>query len=71
LIKPSDLVNDRGNIALVLDLRHTNSIDASGVAVLVRVSHWLHAHAGELVLSGPSPELWLALQSAGLTVTGA
>jgi anti-anti-sigma factor len=66
----TDLVNDQGNLALVIDLRHTDSIDPSGVAVLVRASHRLHTHAGQLVLSGPSPELCVALQSAGLTVSG-
>ena len=66
----TDLVNDQGNLALVIDLRHTNSVDSRGVAVLVQASHRLDRHAGELVLSGPSPELCLALQSAGLTVTG-
>jgi anti-anti-sigma factor len=67
----TDLVNDQGNLALVIDLRNTNSIDSRGVAVLVQASDRLHRHAGELVLNGPSPELCLALQSAGLTVTGA
>jgi anti-anti-sigma factor len=67
----TDLVNNQGNLALVIDLRHTNWIDPSGVAVVVRASHRLHKHGGDLVLSGPSPELSLGLQSAGLTVTRA
>ena len=61
-----DLIDGQGNRHVVLDLRETTLVDPAGLAALVNAYKGMQRIAGELVLSGPSPDVIRAFRTAGL-----
>jgi len=61
-----DVIDGRVNRHLVLDLSATTLIDPIGYLVLLDASARMHESGGELVLSGPTPDVALGLGAAGL-----
>ncbi len=61
-----DLIDGQGNRHVVLDLRWTTLVDPAGLTVLVDAHKRMQRIAGELVLSGPSPEVLNVFRAADL-----
>lgn len=61
-----DLIDDQGNLALVIDLRDLDEIDPSGVEVLATAAAAEEVRGGALRLSGPSEVVLDALAVTGL-----
>ncbi len=61
-----DLIDDQGNLALVIDLRDLDEIDPSGVEVLATAAAAEEGRGGALRLSGPSEMVLDALAVTGL-----
>ncbi len=61
-----DLIEGQGNHQFVLDVRAMTSIDAVGFALLVDALNRVKENGGEMVLSGPTRGVALALTAAGL-----
>ncbi len=61
-----DLIDGQGNRHVVLDLRGTTLVDPAGLTVFVNAHKRMQRIAGELVLSGPSPDVISAFRTAGL-----
>jgi anti-anti-sigma factor len=66
----TDLAETQGNLHLVIDLRDAESLDPSGVAVLVDSSQRVRQHGWDLVLSSPPEAIQQALEGRGRTITG-
>lgn len=62
----TDLIDGQGNRHLVLDLRGTTLVDGAGLSVLVYAHRRVEMNAGQLVMSGASPEVRRVLEEAGL-----
>lgn len=62
----ADLIEGQGNRQLVLDLKEMTRIDATGLSVFVDAHKRIRRNAGELVLSGASPEVMRVFEAAGL-----
>lgn len=61
-----DLIDGQGNRHLVLDLSRMTLLDRNGLSVLVDAHKRMQRIAGELVFSGPRPDVVRAFESAGL-----
>ncbi len=70
-----DLINNQGNLRVVVDLERTTFIDSSGLALLVEALRWIRSRGGELTLASPARNVRRALEISGLnrvfTVTAA
>ncbi len=62
----TDLIDGQGNRHVVLDLRGTTVVDATGLSVLIHAHKRVQMNAGQLVMSGASPEVLRVLEVAGL-----
>ena len=61
-----DVIDDQGNRRLVVDLRATTFIDATGLSVLVLALKRMQKNGGELVLSAPASDVAAAFDATGL-----
>ena len=61
-----DLIEDQGNLAMVLDLSEMTFIDSSGLSVLVHALKRMRDHGGRLTLSSPKPATSKVLEISGL-----
>ena len=61
-----DVIDGQGNLRLVVDLRATTFIDATGFAVLVDALKRMQKNGGEFVLSAPASDVAAAFRAAGL-----
>ena len=61
-----DVIDGQGNRHVVLDLRGTTLVDPAGLTAVVDAHQRMQRIAGELVFSGPSPDLIHAFRSADL-----
>jgi anti-anti-sigma factor len=61
-----DVIDGQGNRRMVLDLRKTTRVDAVGFAVMVDALRRQTRRGGDLVVSGPTPEVLQAFAAAGL-----
>jgi anti-anti-sigma factor len=61
-----DLIDGQGNRQFVLDLQEMTLIDSRGLSVLVDAHKRIHRNAGDLVLSGVTPDVARAFKVAGL-----
>ncbi|CAA9220898.1 MAG: hypothetical protein AVDCRST_MAG10-658 [uncultured Acidimicrobiales bacterium] len=61
-----DVIDGQGNRHVVLDLRGTTLVDPVGLTAFVDAHKRMQRIAGELVFSGPSPDLIHAFRSADL-----
>ena len=61
-----DVIDGQGNRHVVLDLRGTTLVDPAGLTAFVDAHKRMQRIAGELVFSGPSPDLIHAFRSADL-----
>ena len=62
----SDIIDGQGNRQVVLDLRAMTGIDPDGLSVLVDALGRMDDYGGELVVSGPTPDVAEQLRAAGL-----
>lgn len=62
----TDLIDGQGNRQLVLDLRGMTLVDSAGLSVLIHAHKRIQMNAGDLVLSGASPEVLAVFEAAGL-----
>lgn len=61
-----DVIDDEGNLAVVVDLHGVTSLDSPGLGVLVDASRRLRLKGGYLALSNPSSPAGQMLASTGL-----
>ena len=61
-----DLIEGQGNRHVVLELTDMTLVDAAGLSVFVDAHKRMQRIAGEIVFSGPSPDVVRALRSANL-----
>jgi len=61
-----DLIDDQGNLAVVVDLGEMTFIDSSGLAVLVDALKRMRCHAGTLTLTNPTRNTAKVLEISGL-----
>lgn len=61
-----DLIDGQGNRHVVLDLRGTTLVDPAGLTAFVDAHKRMQRIAGELVFSGPPPDVVRAFRSAEL-----
>ena len=60
------LIDDQGNLAVVVDLGEMTFIDSSGLAVLVDGLKRMRLHGGRLTLSNPNRNTAKVLEISGL-----
>jgi anti-anti-sigma factor len=61
-----DLIDDQGNLKLVVDLYRLSHLDLSGVLVLRVAAGWARSRGASLRFGDPSSRLSSALRAAGL-----
>lgn len=61
-----DLVEDQGNLKVVLDLKDMSFVDSSGLSVFASAHKRLTQREGELILAHPSPSTAKVLAITGL-----
>ncbi len=61
-----DLIDEQGNLTVVVDLSKTTFIDSSGLAVLVDALQRMRRHGGSLTLANPSRSTSKVLEISGL-----
>ncbi len=62
----SDVIDQQGNLAVVVDLEAVTHVDTPGIGVLVDASRRLHEKGGYLALSNPSAAAGRMLERTGL-----
>ena len=62
----TDIIDGQGNRRLVLDLRGMTLVDGAGLSVLIHAHKRVQMNAGQLVMSGASPEVLGVFEDAGL-----
>ncbi len=69
-----DLIDDQGNLTVVVDLGEMTFVDSSGLAVLVEALKRMRCHGGNLTLANPNRNTAKVLEISGLdrvfTITG-
>ncbi len=63
----ADLIEQQGNLVVVVDLAGVSFIDSSGLAVLLRAREVLTRKGGRMVLAGPSASARKVLDITGLS----
>jgi anti-anti-sigma regulatory factor len=70
-----DLIDNQGNLAVMVDLQELIGLAPRGLDVFRRAAAWAAVHGGELLVRGPSDGVHRAIEEAGLvarvTATGA
>jgi anti-anti-sigma regulatory factor len=66
-----DLVDDQGNLHVVVDLLQVDSVTPEAIEELRRASRSMAAHGGTLVLSAPTTAVAASLRSEGMTAVEA
>lgn len=61
-----DLIEEEGDLNVVIDLSAVTFIDSSGLGVLVGAQRNARRRGGELVLSGPTSATFKVLEMTGL-----
>jgi anti-sigma B factor antagonist len=61
-----DLIEDQGNLAMVLDLSKMTFVDSSGLSVLVDALKRMRQHGGTLTLASPTRATSKVLEISGL-----
>lgn len=61
-----DLINNQGNLTVVLDLATMTFIDSTGLAVLVEALKRIRSRGGELTLANPTRATLRVLEVSGL-----
>jgi anti-anti-sigma factor len=62
----TDVIDQQGNLAVVVDMEAVTSVDGPGIGVLVDASRRLHLKGGYLALSNPSAAAGQMLERTGL-----
>lgn len=60
----TDLIEDQGNLALVVDLKGTTALGPEALAVLLLAAQRARRHGGQFILSYPSDQTWEDLQAS-------
>jgi len=66
-----DLIDDQSNLDVVIDLRHADVIDLTGVELVVDAHERMRRKGGRLVLSEPWTEVSAPLTRAGIAIGSA
>jgi anti-anti-sigma factor len=61
-----DLIDDQGNLFVVVDARSLTRASPEGAAVIAIASHWAHRHGGTLTVARASEPLRAALYQGGV-----
>ncbi len=61
-----DLIDDQGNLSVVVDARHLTLSQPDGAAALVVAAHWAQRHGGTLAVAHASDPLRRALYDGGV-----
>lgn len=64
-----DLIEGQGNQNVVVDVRDIAGVDPAGLGVLGAAAKVANHHGGQLTLSDPSDDLYLALEATGIAGT--
>jgi anti-anti-sigma factor len=62
-----DLINDQGNLDIVIDMRRLSSAGPSGLAALAAAAGWAAERGATFRLSEPAPAMREKLKGVGLT----
>jgi anti-sigma B factor antagonist len=62
----AELIDEQGNLSIVVDLEHVEFIGSTGVALLLRARERAHVRGGEVILARPSSIARRVLEISGV-----